>query len=108
MVGKMSKLAAGALQTHASRADVDLGLLAAVTAELGGGGALRDAIAAANTARHALELWRGAGLERRAAAALCRRAAARCAAHVPAVAIAAELVGFDGEVLGRAPEGEAP
>jgi len=106
MVGKMSKLAAGALQTHASRADVDLGLLAAVTGDIGGGDALRDAIAVANTARHALELWRGAGLERRAAAGLCRRAVERCGGHVPGLALAAELVGFDGEVIGRAPDGE--
>jgi cobalt-precorrin-5B (C1)-methyltransferase len=101
MVGKMSKLAAGALQIHASRSEVDLGFLAALTAELGAAEAVRAEVAAANTARHALEAWRRAGIETAVAAALCRRAAARCAAHAPPLEVRTELVGFDGAVLGR-------
>jgi cobalt-precorrin-5B (C1)-methyltransferase len=106
MVGKMAKLAAGALQIHASRSEVDLGFLAGLTGELGASAALRAEVAAANTARQALDIWRREGLEARVAAALCERAAARCAAHAPPLQIRAELLGFDGAVLGRAADGE--
>ncbi|WP_242339029.1 MULTISPECIES: cobalt-precorrin-5B (C(1))-methyltransferase [Anaeromyxobacter] len=101
MVGKMSKLAAGSFQIHASRSEVDLGFLAAVTAELGAAAAVLAEVAAANTAREALGAWRRAGIETDVAAALCRRAAARCAAHAPPLHVRTELVGFDGAVLGR-------
>lgn len=103
MVGKMSKLAAGALQTHASRSEVDLGFLAARAAELGAAETLRAELAAANTARHALEIWRREGLVDGMAAALCSEAAARCAEAAPGVAVATALVGFEGELLGRHP-----
>ncbi|HEX9308665.1 MAG TPA: cobalt-precorrin-5B (C(1))-methyltransferase [Anaeromyxobacter sp.] len=106
MIGKMAKVAGGALQTHASRSEVDLALLAEVAFDLGADGRVRDEVAAANTARHALEIWRREGLATRAAAALCRRAAERCVAHAPSLLLRAELVGFDGEVLGRSSEGE--
>lgn len=107
MVGKLSKLAAGALQVHAARSEVDLELLAAVTGEVGGGDAARAEVAAANTARHALDVWERHGLVPRVAAALCERAAARCAAHAPPLTVAVELIGFDGAVLGASTrEGE--
>jgi cobalt-precorrin-5B (C1)-methyltransferase len=102
MVGKMSKLAAGALAIHASDAAVDLAFLAGVTREAGGGDALCAAVGAANTAREALELWRRDGVLG-AAAALCRHAARRCAAAAPGVLVRATLLGFEGEVLARAP-----
>jgi cobalt-precorrin-5B (C1)-methyltransferase len=104
MAGKMSKLAAGALDVHASGSAVDLEFLARVTAEAGGSAALRAAVACANTAREALELWRRAGVEVEAAAALCRRAADRCGAAAPGVALRAAVVGYEGELLGRHPE----
>ncbi|MFL5261372.1 MAG: cobalt-precorrin-5B (C(1))-methyltransferase [Anaeromyxobacteraceae bacterium] len=106
MVGKMSKLGAGALAIHASDAAVDLAYLSAVTHAAGGGGALCAGVLAANTAREALELWRGAGVERAAGTALCRDVARRCAAAAPGVLVRATLVGFEGELLARAP-GEA-
>jgi cobalt-precorrin-5B (C1)-methyltransferase len=55
---------------------VDPGLLAEVTREAGGSTALADEVGAANTARHAYELWEHAGLLTAAGNALCRRVAA--------------------------------
>ncbi len=73
MVGKLTKLAAGVLMTHYTRSKVDAGLLARVTGEAGGPQALVEAVTAANTARHAYELWEQAGLVEPAGEALCRR-----------------------------------
>ncbi|WP_024876722.1 cobalt-precorrin-5B (C(1))-methyltransferase [Saccharomonospora piscinae] len=52
---KLSKLAAGHLDLHSKRSQVDLGVLAAL-ARQAGDDALADAVAGANTALHALEL----------------------------------------------------
>src|ERR671927_1901488 len=63
MVGKLTKLAAGVMMTHWTRSKVDNELLADVTAKVGGSPELVEEIRNANTARHAYELWREAGLE---------------------------------------------
>jgi cobalt-precorrin-5B (C1)-methyltransferase len=73
MAGKLAKLAAGVLMTHYTRSRVDLGLLGEVTAAAGGPAALATEVAAANTGRHAYELWESAGLLRAAGDELCRR-----------------------------------
>jgi cobalt-precorrin-5B (C1)-methyltransferase len=70
MVGKLTKLAAGVLMTHYTRSTVDTSLLGRITAECGGDPAPVDA---ANTARHAYELWADAGLLRAAGDLLCAR-----------------------------------
>lgn len=75
MVGKLTKLASGVLMTHYTRSRVDTGALAEITRAVGGGPALAAAVAAANTARHAYELWEEAGLLRPAGRELCRRVA---------------------------------
>ena len=62
MAGKLAKLAAGVMMTHWTRSKVDTGLLACLTAEAGGDPALVESVTAANTARHAYELWTGGGL----------------------------------------------
>ena len=89
MAGKLSKLAAGIMMTHWTRSKVDPGMLAGLTAAAGGDRALVAAVADANTARHAYELWRAAGLHAagdllcaRAAANLTRFAEERLEAHV--------------------------
>jgi cobalt-precorrin-5B (C1)-methyltransferase len=98
MVGKLAKVAAGALQTHVSRSRVDLGLLASLAAEAGAGPALTRAIAEANTARHALELADAAQLVD-LPIRLCRRAAQVLAEQAGAtLATRAVLVGFDGSL----------
>ena len=63
MAGKLAKLAAGVLMTHWTKSKVDTGLLAGLTTEAGGSPALAAEVGAANTARHAYELWRAAGLD---------------------------------------------
>ena len=64
MVGKLTKLAAGVMMTHWTRSKVDNDLLAGVTEEAGGSAELVEEMKDANTARHAYELWREAGLEK--------------------------------------------
>jgi cobalt-precorrin-5B (C1)-methyltransferase len=72
MAGKLAKLAAGVLMTHWTKSKVDTGLLAEVTAEAGGDEAVVAQVRAANSARHAYELWHSAGLEL-APALVCAR-----------------------------------
>jgi cobalt-precorrin-5B (C1)-methyltransferase len=73
MVGKLAKLAAGVLMTHYTRSKVDVGLLGEVTRAAGGDAGLAQEVTAANTARHAYELWDQAGLLRAAGDELCQR-----------------------------------
>lgn len=73
MAGKLAKLAAGVLMTHYTRSKVDLGLLGEVTTAAGGPRALAAQVAAANTGRHAYELWERSGLLRAAGDELCDR-----------------------------------
>ena len=73
MAGKLAKLAAGVLMTHYTRSKVDLGLLGEVTTAAGGPAALAVQVTAANTGRHAYELWERAGLLRAAGDELCGR-----------------------------------
>ncbi|HSM94240.1 MAG TPA: cobalt-precorrin-5B (C(1))-methyltransferase [Anaeromyxobacteraceae bacterium] len=101
MVGKLAKVAAGMMQTHASRGEVDTRLLAALAQEAGATPERRAAIERATTARHALELAEGAKLDR-FPAVLCARVAERCAEHVQRrLAIEVVMIGFDGEALAR-------
>ncbi|WP_309485906.1 cobalt-precorrin-5B (C(1))-methyltransferase, partial [Marinitenerispora sediminis] len=73
MAGKLTKLAAGILMTHYTRSKVSTGLLAEITRAVGGPAALAEEVAAANTGRHAYELWEAAGLLPAAGSELCRR-----------------------------------
>ena len=70
MAGKLTKLASGVLMTHYTRSRVDLSVLAEISPP-----ALREAVAQANTARHAYELWEAAGVLRPCGDALCARVA---------------------------------
>jgi cobalt-precorrin-5B (C1)-methyltransferase len=73
MAGKLAKLAAGVLMTHYTRSKVDLGLLGDVTLAAGGPPAMADEVSAANTGRHAYEIWQREGLLRPAGDELCQR-----------------------------------
>ncbi len=90
MAGKLAKLAAGVLMTHYTRSRVDLGLLGDITSAAGGPAALAAEVAAANTGRHAYELWQRAGLLRGAGDELCR--------HVRAVLLRAGQGRLDADV----------
>jgi cobalt-precorrin-5B (C1)-methyltransferase len=73
MVGKLTKLAAGVLMTHYTRSAVDRELLADITREAGGSQQLSEEVGAANTARHAYEIWEAHDLLKPAGGVLCRR-----------------------------------
>ena len=75
MAGKLTKLASGVLMTHYTKSRVDPAGLVDLTREAGGDEALGEAVRAANTARHAYELWEAAGVLRPAGDLLCRRVA---------------------------------
>ena len=73
MAGKLAKLAAGVLMTHYTRSKVDLGLLGDVTLAAGGTAPVAEEVSAANTGRHAYEIWQREGLLRPAGDELCQR-----------------------------------
>ncbi|GAA3746552.1 cobalt-precorrin-5B (C1)-methyltransferase [Spinactinospora alkalitolerans] len=75
MAGKLTKLAAGVLMTHYTRSKVSTELLGEITRAVGGAEELAREVDAANTGRHAYELWEGAGLLGGAGTELCRRVA---------------------------------
>ncbi|PXY26005.1 cobalt-precorrin-5B (C(1))-methyltransferase [Prauserella coralliicola] len=98
---KLSKLAAGYLDLHSKRSQVDLGLLAEL-AEEAGYPALRGPIREANTALHALELAHAEGL---ALGELVAERARRVAADVLGDApVDVDIVAIDraGTIVGRA------
>jgi cobalt-precorrin-5B (C1)-methyltransferase len=106
MIGKLSKIAAGRLQTHVAGNQVDCAFLAEVARGLGAPAELAEAVGAANTARHVQELIEAAGFTR-FYGRLCELARERCAAAAGAAAVEVVLFDFDGRALGRAP-GLAP
>jgi cobalt-precorrin-5B (C1)-methyltransferase len=100
MIGKLSKTAAGKMQTHVAGNQVDTTFLAGVARELGAAEDLVHAIAQANTARHVQEVAAGFTpfFPR-----LCGLAAQQCAEAVAGrLAIEVVLFAFDGQVLGTA------
>jgi cobalt-precorrin-5B (C1)-methyltransferase len=102
MIGKLSKIAAGKMQTHVAGNQVDCAFLAQVASELGASKELTTAIAGANTARHVQELIAAAGLAR-FYTRLCELAAQQCSMTVAArLQIQVTLFDFEGQVLGQA------
>ncbi len=106
MIGKLSKMADGKMQTHAAGSEVNMQLLAGFAAELGASDELQARIRAANTARHVLELCAAEGLDG-LAALVCRKVVEHGRRHAGgALAVEAVLVDFDGKMLGRFPAEE--
>jgi cobalt-precorrin-5B (C1)-methyltransferase len=102
MIGKLSKTAAGKMQTHVAGNQVDCAFLGQVARELGAPEELAAAVGAANTARHVQELVEAAGFTR-FFPRLCELAAEQCAAVVAGqLALDVVLFDFDGRILGRA------
>ncbi len=103
MMGKLSKMADGKMQTHAAGSEVNMELLASLAAELGARSEIVDEIRAANTARHVLELCQRQGLET-ITSRVCRRVVEACRAHAGgALDVRARLVDFNGTLLGSWP-----
>jgi len=105
MAGKLAKLGAGVLMTHWTRSRVDPALLACLTADAGGDPALIEAVATANTARHAYELWAQAGLTA-PCDLLCAQVAANLARFVEG-RLTVEVVMVDFETLASVGKGSA-
>jgi cobalt-precorrin-5B (C1)-methyltransferase len=104
MIGKLSKMANGKMQTHAAGSEVNVDLLADLAAELGAPADLVLAVRQANTARHVLELCSAAGFAG-VTSLVCRRAVEHGLAHAGgALTLRAQLVDFDGTLLGAFPE----
>jgi cobalt-precorrin-5B (C1)-methyltransferase len=100
MAGKLTKLAAGVLMTHYTRSRIDTGVLADITRAVGGPEPLAAEVGAANTARHAYELWDSAGLLAPAGAELCARVASVLSRFTEgALATEAAMVDFTGARL---------
>lgn len=103
MIGKLSKMAKGRLQTHAAGSEVDMEFLASLAAELGGDATLVSSVRGANTARHVLELCQKAGLGG-IATLVCRKVVEHAERHAGGgVEVHACLVDFGGALLGRYP-----
>ena len=100
MIGKLTKLAAGVLMTHYTRSQVSTELLGALTRDMGGSEELAAQVDAANTARHAYELWESAGLLGPCGRELCRRVAAVLERFTESrVAAQVVLVDFTGQKM---------
>ncbi|WP_025274455.1 cobalt-precorrin-5B (C(1))-methyltransferase [Haloglycomyces albus] len=99
MAGKLAKLGSGVMMTHYTRSRVNTEYLCEVTTRVGGSAELSDQVAAANTGRHAYELWRDYGLLAAAGDALCDDVAANLAGwarhHGRDIDTAAVMVDFD-------------
>jgi len=100
MMGKLSKMANGKMQTHAAGSEVNMELLADLAGELGAGDEIVAQIRAGNTAANVLELC--AANELTAITSLvCRKVSENCRAHAGGeLAVHAYLVDFNGALLG--------
>jgi cobalt-precorrin-5B (C1)-methyltransferase len=104
MVGKLSKMADGKLQTHAAGSDVNMDLLAEIAGELGAPPAIAEQIRAANTARHVLEICTANGLGRMTRS-ICERVVGHATRHTGGkLEVHALLVDFNGKPLARFPD----
>jgi cobalt-precorrin-5B (C1)-methyltransferase len=103
MIGKLSKMADGKMQTHAAGSEVNMALLANLAAEIGVPAELCERILAANTARHVLEMCKEAGVSG-LTAKICQKVVEHTRAHVGgALQICAYLIDFNGTPLGHYP-----
>jgi cobalt-precorrin-5B (C1)-methyltransferase len=108
MMGKMVKTAQGHMTTHVAGNQVDFAFLAQVCRDSGAPDGLVQAVAAANTGRHFLELCQEWGYEAPVqrvvdlALASCQKFIQE---HDGTMALEVILVDFDGTVLARAKGG---
>lgn len=102
MIGKISKLAQGRMQTHVSEGHVDFDFLAEAAGQLGADAALQERLRQANTARHVQIILRRAGLAG-LEAWLAQQAAEQAYAFVAgAYAVDVYLYDINGELLATA------
>ncbi|HZC46359.1 MAG TPA: cobalt-precorrin-5B (C(1))-methyltransferase, partial [Candidatus Acidoferrum sp.] len=102
MIGKLSKMADGRMQTHAAGSEVNMELLAGLARKLGAGKELCGRIRQANTARHVLELCSAANIG--IASLVCRRVVEHGKRYAGGkLEVDACLLDFDGNLLGHYP-----
>jgi cobalt-precorrin-5B (C1)-methyltransferase len=102
MIGKLSKMADGRMQTHAAGSEVNMELLASLAGESGAKGELCLAIRRANTARHVLELCTAENIA--LAALVCRKVVEHGTRHAGGqLEVHACLMDFNGNLLGDYP-----
>ena len=100
MVGKLTKLAAGILMTHYTRSAVDTDVLAEITERATGDADLAERVRAANTARHAYEVWDAAAALGACGRVLCDQVADVLARFAEGnVAASVAMVDFTGSRL---------
>ncbi|MFF4382109.1 cobalt-precorrin-5B (C(1))-methyltransferase [Kitasatospora sp. NPDC001547] len=99
---KLSKLAAGHLDLHSARSQVDKGYLAGLARQGGADEALVDAVAGANTALEAVQLCRAAGVPLGDLVAEAARATALGVLLGSPVAVDVICIDRAGTVVGRA------
>jgi cobalt-precorrin-5B (C1)-methyltransferase len=103
MIGKLSKMADGKMQTHAAGSEVNMELLATLAAEIGASAATCEQIRSANTARHVLEICKEAGVVG-LTAAICRRVSENTERHAGGkLEVLTFLIDFNGTPLGHYP-----
>lgn len=106
MMGKLSKMADGRMQTHAAGSEVNMELLATLAAELGASAELQARVRGANTARHVLEMCAAEGMVG-VTGRVCRRVVEHASRHAGGgLTVRAVLVDFGGALLARFPEEE--
>jgi cobalt-precorrin-5B (C1)-methyltransferase len=99
---KLSKLAAGALDLHSARSQVDLARLATVASRLGAPTAVTESIGRANTGLHALSIASSAGFPLADAVASDARATVVAALRGAPVEVEVLVVDRAGAIVGRA------
>ena len=102
MPGKMSKIAMGVMQTHASGSEVDMNFLAGIAQEIGAETTVVNEVLKANTARHVLEIvqrYHLHGFFDRVAQRVCQAAQRQVK---QAMAVECLITDFEGNVIGRA------
>jgi len=103
MMGKLSKMANGKMQTHQAGSQVNTELLAEFAKEAGASDALAEQIRVANTARHVLELAASENIHN-LPSIICREVCKVAENHIQGKAkIFTHLVDFDGKLLGEFP-----
>ncbi len=104
MIGKLSKIGDGRMQTHVAGAEVDVQGLAEVAKDYGASADVVEQVRHANTARHFQELMLAHGL-RGVFDVICERARAASQMHVHhTLDVDVLMCDFDGSILGYAGE----
>lgn len=100
MMGKLSKMAKGKMQTHVAGSKVDLQFLSEVAHSCGASPEVVEEIAQANTARHVLEICTEKGIKG-VPDRICALVAQHCKEHVQSeIPVYVWMVDFGGALIG--------